>query len=530
MAIPWTLAGNIMGPSGSNFYDVTGLTQLVPGQGYIEVVFPEPQLSPTWTFVACRIVNTADPDALNIWPGIVRTKTKSGFRVHLSGLPDTLNYYLYWTIRPPSEIGSGPATTYLMTGAASGVIDTPASFVVQLIAGQIVEGVVTIMPDDGGAGGTFTPVSVQLTTNSPAAAFTYTPATYTAAAISATNDSGLNDPAPLNFLAVADRYLLSGPTAGFFSEPSPPFTVQLPAGGTISSPVTITPTDQPDASPPAGAFTPFFVTLSNAAPAATFLYTAPGVAATRTIRATNNGGLINPAGVAYVATFNPASVAGLLGWWKADSLFALADGDPVSVWPDSSANGRNATQSGGARPVFKTNILNGQPTVLFRNTGVRQFMTLATQIDTSGAVPLWTAFVVMKLFGSQGTGSDLMALGAAGGIYGDNSCEISAYNGWVTFNAQGSARTFGADQSPAWHVFTTHNAVAGPKMYIDGISRTLNVGTIVSTNNFGLIGTTPGQIYLSDGYIAEILIYNSILSDANRGAVETYLKAKYGLS
>jgi hypothetical protein len=55
----------------------------------------------------------------------------------------------------------------------------------------------TVTPNAGGGGGTFTPVSVVLTTAAPSATFTYTPSFAGTKTISCTNDKGLTNPAGL---------------------------------------------------------------------------------------------------------------------------------------------------------------------------------------------------------------------------------------------------------------------------------------------------------------------------------------------
>jgi hypothetical protein len=61
-------------------------------------------------------------------------------------------------------------------------------------------------------------------------------------------------------------------------------------------------------------------------------------------------------------------VAGAAGIWRAKDLAGLADGDPISTWPDTSGNGKDLTGSGTARPTYKTNIYNGWPVVRFDGT------------------------------------------------------------------------------------------------------------------------------------------------------------------
>jgi hypothetical protein len=185
----------------------SGVTPLVNGQDYIDVVFGSAQPNANWTFLEARIINTTDVSALNIWPGIVTIKTTTGFRLQLNGTPDTANYYLSWTIVGVPPL---PATTYSLSGPTTGDVGVASTaFTVQLPAGQTVPGTVTVTPSDGGAGGTFTPSSVPLTTGSPLATFTYTPASAGAKTISVTNSGGLTNPGNLTYTAVSPLHLLN---------------------------------------------------------------------------------------------------------------------------------------------------------------------------------------------------------------------------------------------------------------------------------------------------------------------------------
>ncbi len=107
--------------------------------------------------------------------------------------------------------------------------------------------------------------------------------------------------------AAATAVTLSGPSSGVVGVPSSNFTVG--ANGTITGTVTVTPSDGGDG----GTFTPTSVAISSGTPTATFTYTPGNVGApTATITVTNDGGLTNPAGIAYTATSGstPISFAG----------------------------------------------------------------------------------------------------------------------------------------------------------------------------------------------------------------------------
>src|SRR5262247_3533304 len=84
--------------------------------------------------------------------------------------------------------------------------------------------------------------------------------------------------------------------------------------------------------------------------------------------------------------------SGLEMWLKADAITGLVDNDPISTWADSSVNGRNATQSGTARPTYKVNIINGLPVARF--DGADDFFTLPNFLTAFSAGEI---FLVIKL-------------------------------------------------------------------------------------------------------------------------------------
>jgi hypothetical protein len=95
------------------------------------------------------------------------------------------------------------ATQYSLSGPSSGNVNIASTnFTVALPTGGVIIGSVTVTPDDGGDGGTFTPTSVALTTADPSKTFTYTPETPGAKTISVTNSGGLTNPANIVYTSV----------------------------------------------------------------------------------------------------------------------------------------------------------------------------------------------------------------------------------------------------------------------------------------------------------------------------------------
>lgn len=88
---------------------------------------------------------------------------------------------------------------------------------------------------------------------------------------------------------------LTGPDTGLVGVASASFTVSV--AGPVATAIVVT----PGSSSGGGTFAPTSVSLTAAAPSATFTYT-PTTAGARTIGVTNDRGLANPAGIAYTAT------------------------------------------------------------------------------------------------------------------------------------------------------------------------------------------------------------------------------------
>jgi hypothetical protein len=416
------------------------------------------------------------------------------------------------------------ARGYVMTGPSLG---TPAiataPFTVQLRTGAVVDQDVVVTPSDAGAGGTFTPASVTLTNLLRSATFTYTPATEGSHTISVANDAELEDPNAITIVATLPRYTLSGPTSGTVGSASTPFTVA--SSDVHSGTVTITPHDGGKG----GTFTPATVQLTPAAPAATFNYT-PAQEGAIAINTTNNSGYVDPAALSYTSQpFNPAAIAGLQGWWKADAITGLADGAPLVTLPDSSGNNKTMTGGcaavGATAPLYRATGFNGKPCLDFA------YMGLACEI-ANGGVPKdapWTSFIVLKV----AAGNPLYGLTLSGG-YGSPGLGCNALKYFFGSNAlQYTAGT--TDTAPhvvAAVISTPYTATpADNRLWVDGAQQasTLTGSGQDFVAGFDRFGAWAGGNF-GVGLVAEILHYNVALSDADRQGVQNYLLRKYAIT
>ena len=294
----------------------------------------------------------------------------------------------------------------------------------------------------------------------------------------------------------ATTYILSGPSTGAIGIASSNFTVHLSTGTTLSSAMIVTPHDGSGG----GTFTPATVALSTVAPSTTFTYT-PASGGAKTISTTNNKGLTDPSALTYTA--------------------GAVDGSPVSTWPDSSVNGNNATQTGSARPIFKTNVVNGKPVVRF-TVAASSSMNLTTPVST---VWPWCAFVVLKPLISS---SPMLVLTSGAGPGHPMSLYFTGSS--LLWSDRDTYKTSSIAEPTGFHVVTTNAPASGSlAAYVDGgADISVGSGANPAPNNFSVIGS--GASLYTDGDIAEIIIYNATLSGTDRANIEKYLGTKYGIT
>jgi len=217
-------------------------------------------------------------------------------------------------------------------------------------------------------------------------------------------------------------------------------------------------------------------------------------------------------------TFDPTDVAGCVLWLDASDL----DGDGtqegsgesvlssgrVTSWVDKSGSGRNATQNDTSlQATVVSSGLNGLPTVEFDG-----------QDDTYGfnsLTDIRTVFWVVK----EDTGaSDERPLLGDGGSYHF----MRGSNGMIWHNQFVSGYISGGT--------TRLNGTV-----VDGKTTALTRGTfqrvsVVTTGNVSANQLTKDRTYANrswDGEIAEIIVYNQALSDADRQDVADYLYNKW---
>lgn len=202
----------------------------------------------------------------------------------------------------------------------------------------------------------------------------------------------------------------------------------------------------------------------------------------------------------------PTDVAGLRLWLKADAL-VLSDNDPVGTWADSSGQANDATEATN-KPTYKTGILNSLPVVRFNGTDNRLTCGASDTYKHVFAVAKYAAssFAVYAglITGVNGVEEDLVLLGDSGlGTFYNVSFTTVYHKDGTLFaenNMQGPMNTF-AILSISW-----------------------TTGWVI-TLRLGQDRSIASRFW--NGDIAEVIAYNSVLSDSDRDGITAYLTAKW---
>jgi hypothetical protein len=270
------------------------------------------------------------------------------------------------------------------------------------------------------------------------------------------------------------------------------------------------------------------------------------------------------------------AITGLQAWYDASDASTLFDATSggslvaadgaVARWEDKSGNARHFTQStSGNRPLRKTGIQNSLAVLRF--DGSNDFMS----VPSSTAIFKFlhdgdsTVFVVLKpgvvanpdaLYWILGNSTDSGSTDEQTGYYLRYDDRTSARADLddslvhVVLNG-GSPRFVGVAKSAlpsnTFSLATVRddpgNATIASRSQvrrnggsaITQVTSDTNGATALPTGNATqnmFVGATPGATlsWPLNGDIAEIIMYDSALSDTDRSAVESYLRAKWGIS
>jgi hypothetical protein len=246
--------------------------------------------------------------------------------------------------------------------------------------------------------------------------------------------------------------------------------------------------------------------------------------------------------------WTPDQLGTLAGWWKADAITGLFDGDDVTSWADSSGNGYNLGlgSSGAVNPTYEILVLNNLPVVRMYDAGrcLAHTNTGITIAKNQSALTIATVSVARAT--NLGGRADI-----AGVTSGANSTNFLASLDYHRTSSKhcGLIRRAGSDSPTTFASSTSYTANTGHlrtgvwdwstgnlSHYLNGTqdpASAVSHGGSSNTENTDNDAITVGGFHTTnvatqDIDIGEIIMANTI-SSSDREKLEGYLAHKWGL-
>jgi hypothetical protein len=246
---------------------------------------------------------------------------------------------------------------------------------------------------------------------------------------------------------------------------------------------------------------------------------------------------------------DPKTISGLVVWYDfTDATYLFedtartdvvdVDGDSIAGVTDKSGRGFHLQQgTAGARPLYKTAIINGKSVVRFDGTD-DYLLGFNTPLGSVVNGVDYTVFVVGRCVGIA-TADVLFALHSS-----TDADPIKAQIGFIGTGAfaveyrkddgTGLVQTGTVDSDDGvFRVYEAQETAGIQRVFrngtLDATSSALGAGA-VTVSRFALGVQNIGGPGFLNGDIAEVLLYNRALTDMERRVIEQYLAVKYNLT
>ncbi len=221
----------------------------------------------------------------------------------------------------------------------------------------------------------------------------------------------------------------------------------------------------------------------------------------------------------YTMMISLSTGAQVMAHWDASAIVGLSDADPITTWIDTGAHGYNATQATGAnKPTYQTNEVNSLPCVRFDSS---DFLDSAAPI---GRKPITVACVI-----KANTSGVRTILGTP--ISTTFQWRINAGTPEIIRSGSGGAVATGALTNGAWTILVmTYSSLGVSGFFRNGTAIGTPTANFTSQPSTAQIGSRNSG---TEGYaddIAEIILYDSVLTTTERNTITASLGTKYNIT
>lgn len=216
--------------------------------------------------------------------------------------------------------------------------------------------------------------------------------------------------------------------------------------------------------------------------------------------------------------------------WLDAHAMQLTNNAPVANFTDFSGNGNNFSQGTSTKqPIYNTGVVNGMPVLTFDGTDDFMESSSVSALESNNL----TYFIAYQRTNLK---SQMM-------INAKYSSQSPAK--WRLYNNTGSNNVIGAQFSPTIKYVTAlddgdvtfmshHMTPSDIRIFREGTqTQTKAQGYTAPTGHqkveIGGVFPSANNYYLQ-GFIGEVVIYNTALNDLERVLIENYLGTKYGIS
>ncbi len=216
----------------------------------------------------------------------------------------------------------------------------------------------------------------------------------------------------------------------------------------------------------------------------------------------------------------------------------VGEGNNITLWRD--INPQVATKNNMTRAINNSNIIysenaaNGLPAIYFNGSdGVGGFLSG----ELIKKVPGSFSFIIVLKLQNVETGSALLRHPFRDGIEGGGWSFARDNNGMKSIIFHGMETASSSPVNTNWEIIsgTYDLGNLGVSLYTNGQAETLSQSTSSMIGGAGSF--TVGAYHDIDndiiaqwyGYIAELIVFNDIISNDDRQQIEKYLSQKYGI-